>query len=91
MWQYQALAHPCRKDYYRFMDTETVLGLAFILPLFGLLVMTVMPKDWQNVQGWLIVSYLGLPGCLIVIALLVNMPALLFGLLFLLGVFAAGK
>ncbi|MGS2743617.1 hypothetical protein ACU6TU_08470 [Halomonas sp. LS-001] len=73
------------------MTLEEILGLAFILPLLGILVMTAMPRNWQNVQGWLIVSYLGLPGSLIIIALLVNMPALLFGLLFLLGVFAAGK
>ncbi|MBR9770056.1 MULTISPECIES: hypothetical protein [Halomonas] len=73
------------------IDTETVLGLAFSLPLLGLLAMIGVPRDWQNVQGWLIVSYLGIPGFLIIIALLVNMPALLFGALFLLGVFAAGK
>ncbi|GEK48423.1 hypothetical protein HPA02_27060 [Bisbaumannia pacifica] len=73
------------------MDTETVLGLAFTLPLLGLLVMIGMPKEWQNVQGWLIVSYLGIPGLLVVIALLVNVPVLLFGLLFLLGLAAAGK
>ena len=73
------------------IDTETVLGLAFSLPLPGPLAMIGVPRDWQNVQGWLIVSYLGIPGFLIIIALLVNMPALLFGALFLLGVFAAGK
>lgn len=73
------------------MDTETILGLAFILPVLGLLVMIGMPKEWQNVQGWLIVSYLGIPGFLIVIALLVNVPVLLFGLLFLLGMLAVGK
>lgn len=73
------------------MDLETTLGLAFTLPALGLLAMIGMPKEWQNVQGWLMVSYLGIPGFLIVIALLVNMPALLFGLLFLLGILAAGK
>lgn len=73
------------------MDLETSLGLAFILPVLGLLVMIGMPRDWQNVQGWLLVSYIGLPGVILAIALVVNMPALLFGLLFLLGVFAAGK
>ena len=50
------------------MDTETVLGLAFILPLLGLLVMIVMPRPWQNVPGWLMVSYLGLPGFIAVLA-----------------------
>lgn len=72
-------------------NTETILGLAFILPVLGLLVMIGMPKEWQNVQGWLMVSYLGIPGFLVIIALLVNMPALLFGALFLIGIFAAGK
>ncbi len=73
------------------MDTETLLGTAFILPVLGLLVMIGMPKHWQNVQGWLIVSYLGIPGLLIVIALLVNVPVLLFGALFLLGMAASNK
>lgn len=73
------------------MDTETLLGLAFILPVIGLLVMIVMPKDWQNVQGWLMVSYLGLPGAILVIALVVNVPVLLFGALFLLGIAAVKR
>ena len=87
----QPLAHEGRSRYAQRMDTETVLGLAFILPLLGLLVMIGMPKEWQNVQGWLMVSYLGIPGFLVVIALLVNVPVLLFGALFLLGVLARGK
>jgi hypothetical protein len=70
---------------------ENVLFLAFMLPAFGLLVMTVMPREWQNVPGWLMVSYLGIPGFLVVIALLVNVPMLLFGALFFLGTFAAKK
>lgn len=73
------------------IDTETILGLAFTLPLLGLLTMIGVPRDWQNVQGWLIISYLGIPGFLIIIALLVNVPALLFGALFLVGICAAGK
>jgi len=73
------------------VDTETLLGTAFILPVLGLLVMIGMPKEWQNVQGWLLVSYVGMPGFIVAIALLVNMPALLFGLLFLLGILARGK
>ena len=73
------------------MDMETVLGLAFILPLLGLLVMIVMPRDWQNVPGWLMVSYLGLPGFIAVLALLVNVPLLAGGVIFLLGAAAASK
>jgi hypothetical protein len=73
------------------LDTETLLGTAFILPMLGLLIMIGMPKHWQNVQGWLMVSYLGIPGALIVIALLVNVPVLLFGALFLLGIAAVSR
>jgi len=73
------------------MDTETVLGLAFILPLLGLLVMIVMPRAWQNVPGWLMVSYLGLPGFIAVLALLVNVPLLIGGVLFMLGIAAVSK
>ena len=28
-----------------------------MLPLLGLLVMTGMPREWQNVPGWLMVSF----------------------------------
>ena len=73
------------------MDMETVLGLAFILPLLGLLVMIVMPRPWQNVPGWLMVSYLGLPGFIAVLALLVNVPLLAGGAIFVLGIAAASK
>jgi len=65
---------------------ETFLGLAFMLPLFGGLIMTVMPREWQSLSGWLMVSYLGIPGFLVVAAVLVSVPALMFGALFFLGV-----
>ena len=68
------------------MDMETVFGLAFMLPLFGGLIMTVMPKEWQSLSGLLMVSYLGIPGFLMVAAILVSVPALMFGALFFLGV-----
>ena len=68
------------------MDMETVFGLAFMLPLFGGLIMTVMPREWQSLSGWLMVSYLGIPGFLVVAAILVSVPALMFGALFFLGV-----
>jgi|AntDeeMetageno51_2_1112566.scaffolds.fasta_scaffold15405_2 hypothetical protein len=69
----------------------TAVTLIIGLGGLGLVTMTVMPREWQNGQGWLIVSYLGIPGFLVVIALLVNAPALLFGALFLIGILAAGK
>ena len=65
---------------------ETFLGMAFTLPLFGGLIMTVMPREWQSLSGWLMVSYLGIPGFLVVAAILVSVPALMFGALFFLGV-----
>jgi len=68
------------------MDMETVFGMAFMLPLFGGLIMTVMPREWQSLSGWLMVSYLGIPGFLVVAAILVSVPALMFGALFFLGV-----
>jgi hypothetical protein len=73
------------------MAMEAVFGLAFILPLLGLMVMIVMPRDWQNVPGWLMVSYLGLPAFIAVLALLVNAPLLIGGVLFMLGIAAVSK
>lgn len=61
------------------------------LPLFGAFVMTVMPREWQNVSGWLMVSYLGIPAFFVLLAILIGFPGLLFGALFLIGVLAAGK
>lgn len=69
---------------------ETALGLAFVLPILGLLAMIVMPRDWQNVPGWLITSYLVIPGALIVISVVIYFPPLLFGALLFAG-FAAGR
>lgn len=73
------------------MNIEAIFFLGVGLPMLGLMAMIGMPKEWQNWQGWLMVSYLGIPGFLIAIALLVNVPVLLFGALFLLGLFAANK
>lgn len=73
------------------MTLEESLVLAFILPMFGLLVMTVMPKDWQNVQGWLLVSYVGIPAFAVILAVLINVPGLLFGALFVAGILAMNR
>ena len=67
---------------------ETMIGLLFILPVFGAFVMVVMLKDMQSLQGWLMVSYIGIPAFLVVIAVLLAYPMLLFGALFLAGVLA---
>tara|TARA_B100000424_G_scaffold234934_1_gene199035 strand:- start:380 stop:532 length:153 start_codon:yes stop_codon:yes gene_type:complete len=50
-----------------------------------------MPKHWHGLQGLLLVSYVIIPGILTIIALLVSMPALLFGALFLLGIAAVSR
>lgn len=68
-----------------------ILFGGFTLGALGLLIMTGMPREWQNTQGWLMVSYLALPGFLVVITVVVNAPILLFGALFLLGVGAASR
>jgi len=58
------------------------------LPLLGLLVMTGLPSRWQTAQGWLLVSFAGIPGFIVVIALAVNLPVLLFFLVLLAGLSA---
>lgn len=73
------------------MTTETVLGLLFMLPIFGWLALAQMPKHWHSLQGLLLVSYAIIPGTLAIIALVVSMPALLFGALFLLGIAAVSR
>jgi len=70
---------------------EAFVVLAVTIPVFGLIIMTVMPRAWQNVQGWLMVTFLGIPGFLVVVALLVNVPLLLFGVIFFLGIASAKK
>ena len=70
---------------------EAFVVLAVTIPVFGLIIMTVMPRAWQNVQGWLLVTFLGIPGFLVVVALLVNVPLLLFGVIFFLGIASAKK
>lgn len=67
------------------------VGFAIFFGGIGLITMTVMPYEWQNPQGWLIVSFLGVPLFFVLLAILISFPGLLFGLLFLVGVLAAGK
>lgn len=71
------------------MAIDLIFSLMVGLPLLGLLVMVGMPESWQNVQGWLLVSFLGIPGILIAVAVTVNWPMILFGALFLGGIAAA--
>jgi len=47
--------------------------------------MTVMPPHWQNGRGWLLVSYIGIPAFIVIIAILVNVPMLLFFAILLIG------
>ncbi|MFG6159615.1 hypothetical protein ACGTNG_12485 [Halomonas sp. 1390] len=58
------------------------------LPIFGLIAMTGVPARWQTVQGWLLMSFVGIPGAFLLIALAVNLPFLLFFLILLAGISA---
>jgi len=42
------------------IDAEAVFGLVVGLPLLGLIVIRECPFSWQNVWGWLGVSYVGI-------------------------------
>ena len=66
---------------------EIVVGIIGFLVL-GALVMTQMPRAWQNTGGWLAVSLAGIPLFIMLIGLLINVPALLFGALVLTGLYA---
>lgn len=59
------------------------------LPLFGLLVMTVLPGRWQTASVWLLVSYVGIPAGFVILALVIRFPLLLFFAIFLAGVLAS--
>ena len=59
--------------------------------ILGLLCMTTLPAHWQDLQGWAIVSFVAIPGFLVVAAVLIAFPPLLFGGLFFLGVAAMAK
>ncbi|WXL27778.1 hypothetical protein WG219_10125 [Ectopseudomonas mendocina] len=63
-----------------------VTGLLFL----GGLVMTQMPKHWQTIQGWLLISLAGIPLFCMAIAILVKVPMLLFGAIALIC-FQAGR
>lgn len=65
--------------------------LAMGFGMMGGFIMTVVPRDWQNLQGWLLVSYVGIPAFVVVLAVAVNAPGLLFGGLFVAGVLAMGR
>lgn len=66
---------------------DTAIPALFGLCVFGLICMIVMPREWQNVQGWAIMSFLIIPGVLLAI----SFPMLIFALLFFAGVFATTK
>lgn len=70
------------------MDIQTLIGGILGLLVLGGLVMTQMPRGWQTTGGWLSVSLLGIPLFAMLIGLLINVPALLFGALVLIGLYA---
>lgn len=70
------------------MDTQTLIGGILGFLVLGGLVMTQMPRHWQTTGGWLTVSLAGIPLFFMLIGLLINVPALLFGALVLTGLYA---
>jgi len=70
------------------MDIQALIGGILGLLVLGGLVMTQMPREWQTTGGWLLVSLLGIPLFVMLIGLLINVPALLFGALVLTGLYA---
>lgn len=63
------------------MDIKTFIGGVIGLLFLGALVMTQTPKHWQTTGGWLIVSLAGIPLFGMAIAIMVNVPMLMFGVL----------
>ena len=70
------------------MDFQTLIGGILGFLVLGGLVMTQMPRHWQTTGGWLAVSLVGIPLFFMLIGLLINVPALLFGALVLTGLYA---
>lgn len=70
------------------MDIKMLIGGAISLLVIGGLTMTQMPREWQTKRGWLLVSLVGIPALFMIIGLLINVPALLFGALILTGLYA---
>lgn len=64
---------------------------AITLLLLGGLVMSQLPRMWDSVGGWLFVSWVALPGFLVLVALLVRHPTLLAGLLVAIGLYATRR
>lgn len=71
-------------------ESADILAVILGLGLFGLIVLTTVSYHWKNLRGWLIISYVFIPGFVLVAAMLIHYPPLLFGALFFLGVGAMG-
>lgn len=63
----------------------TVILVAGTLLMFGALIMTQLPG---GIGMWLLVSWVGIPGFILLAGLLVNVPGLLFGALIMIGLYA---
>jgi len=63
----------------------TVILVAGTLLMFGALIMTQLPG---GIGMWLLVSWVGIPGFILLVGLLVNVPGLLFGALIMIGLYA---
>lgn len=71
-------------------ETADILAVILGLGLFGLIVLTTVSYQWKNLRGWLIISYVFIPGFVLAAAVLIHYPPLLFGALFFLGVSTMG-
>jgi len=73
------------------MEFDVILGALMSLGILGVPIMLALPECFAGLGGWLFVSFVLIPGALIIIALMVNVPAIGIGLVFLAGVLATNK
>ncbi|MDT8895623.1 hypothetical protein RSO41_13275 [Halomonas sp. I1] len=67
------------------MDIGPIIGIAATLLMLGGIAMTQLEG---GVGMWLFISWVAIPGFVLVVGLLVNTPSLLFGALIAIGIYA---
>lgn len=63
--------------------------IAFLM--IGGAVTVALPYQWQSRDTWLLISLVGIPGAFVLVALLVNVPALFVGAMILIGIMAVRR